>query len=298
MKRGELDTLIANLFARKRRADEAERDALIAGLEGWGARAEKAARRELRRSVEVKGLNAPDSATAVLARLGVVDRQGDIVDPGCLLNPPGDRVPVSEWQHSYLRNPEAMAAGFASVWEQDGELRARVTFSDTVEGRASAQRVNDLLPDWSWGLAEIETRPLTAAERAAGALRAVHKVRVIEVSPVDRAASIASGTLESHCASCALAGSGKCSASPGSCATNAGVTPCHPRRRHIDAAIAALTTKHRATLVRQVLAWKSHVPDGDSGLADSASSPTARTRRASRFGAMNGRAETLMRRAG
>jgi hypothetical protein len=232
----ERDARIARLLAtatQQQQAAAAQRNARVAEL---FKQVEATERWTWRRTAEVKGPGG-DTADAVLARLGVIDRQGDIIDPGCLRNPPGDRVPVSEWNHSYLRDPDAPAAGFATVQEQEGELRARVTFSDTPEGRASAQRVHETLPDWSWGLAEIETRPVTAAERAAGALRAIAKVRVIEVSPVDKGASVASGTLSSHCASCALAGSDKCAA----CLAGAGLTPCHPRRRALEARVTALS---------------------------------------------------------
>jgi len=240
MTRAELDARIADLFARQARADEDERDRRIADLE---AGTEKMNRRAWARTAELKGPGG-DTAYAVLARLGVVDRQGDIVDSGCLLNAPGERVPVSFWNHSYLNDPDSMAAGFATVSQEGGELRARVTFNDLAEGRAAARRVHDQLPDWSWGLSEIQTRPLTASERAAGAVRAVHKVRVIEVSPVSRAASVASGTLAATCASCALAGSGKCAGS-GSCATQAGLPPCHPTRRRIGRMLEQLTAQAR-----------------------------------------------------
>jgi hypothetical protein len=237
------DARVATIQARAemlRQGEEGRRDARVAAICKQGEQLERCS---WRRTAELKGPGG-DTATAVLGRISTdpahptVDRQGDTLRPGLLRNPPGDRVPVSEWQHSYLRNPEAPAAGFATVWEQDGELRARVTFNDTPEGRNAARRVHELLPDWSWGLSEIESAPLTAAERAAGAVRAIAKVRIIEVSPVDRAASIASGTLSSHCESCALAGSGKCSA--GSCATDAGFAPCHPRRRQQEVRLAAI----------------------------------------------------------
>ena len=234
---------LAAIEARAAAHQQGEEDRRAARFAALCKEGEQLDRWTWRRTAELKGPGG-DTATAVLGRISTdpthptVDRQGDVLRPGLLRNPPGDRVPVSEWQHSYLRNPDAPAAGFATVTEVDGELRAFVTFSDTPEGRNAARRVHEELPDWSWGLSEIEAAPLTAAERAAGAVRAISRVRVIEVSPVDRAASIASGTLSSHCASCALAGAGKCSA--GSCATGAGFPPCHPRRREQDARLAAL----------------------------------------------------------
>ena len=257
MTAAERDARLAHLLARQDQLDAdaaAWRDARVAALCKQG---EQLDRWTWRRGAELKGPGG-DTAVAVLGRIStdpahpVVDRQGDTLRPGLLRNPPGDRVPVSEWQHSYLRNPEASAAGFATVWEQDGELRARVTFNDTPEGRNAARRVNEELPDWSWGLSEIEAAPLTPQERAAGAVRAIAKVRIIEVSPVDRAASIASGTLSSHCASCALAGSGKCSA--GSCATGAGFPPCHPRRREQDARLAAILAREAEARERRAAA--------------------------------------------
>jgi hypothetical protein len=232
----EIDALVARCEAGLSREAEEKRDAVIFELE---RRADRRQRREWSRTIEVKGPGA-DTALVILGRVSTdplhptVDRQGDVLRPNLLRNAPSDRVPVSFWNHEYLYNKDAPAAGFASVTEVNGELRGRVVWNDTPEGRAAAQRVHQSKPDWSWGLADIETAPLTDTEIRAGAIRAIAKVTVVEVSPVDRAASVGSGTLACSCASCSVADGGKCAHSDGE------IPPCHPRRRALDAEVARL----------------------------------------------------------
>jgi len=242
------------------RAEQEERDAAIADLLDHE---DKRQRGEWRRTGEVKG-PAAGTARVILGKIStdpahpVVDRQGDVLCPGLLRNPPGDRIPCSEWNHSYTRDLNAPAAGFGMVREEGGELRATVVFNDTPEGRHAAERTERDRPDWSWTLTEVESRPLTDTEIAAGALRAIVKVRIVEISPVDKGASIGSGTLAATCEACALAAGGKCSG------TGPGLPPCHPSRQRWDreqerlaatcAQLDVEAAQRRETLVDELLA--------------------------------------------
>ena len=236
---------------------EAERDATLAGLLAHldlGAAADRAEQlRQLerrgrvttRRRAQIKGPSAGTSE-AILAQLNAVDRQHDIIEdgPDLLKNPPGDRVPVSSWNHNYVFDPEAAPAGWATLQVEGGQLRASVTWNDDALGRVAAARVEAEKPDWSWTLDGIETRPLTAAERAAGARRVVVRVLVVEASPVDKGASIASGTAAACVGgACPLLGAGKCGACE-TCPVRAGaLAPDDPRRQAMDARLAALVAK-------------------------------------------------------
>lgn len=139
--------------------------------------------------------------TAVLGRMGVVDRDGDIMDKGFVANA-GDPVEVSPWGHSLIKDPGSERAGVGVVKEEGEEFVIEVTWDDTPTGRAACAKVAKERPDWSWGFPEPETRTLTAEEKARGAKRAIKSVAILEASPVDAGAGIAQGTLEVCCGAC------------------------------------------------------------------------------------------------
>ena len=149
----------------------------------------------------------PGGATAILAHYDTVDRDRDILDKGSMR--PARHIVLSSWNHSAIHST-AEPVGFARrVWEESGKLMAEVAFFDTPEGRACCEKVQNEAPDFSFGLRKIETRPLTEDERRRGALRAIRRFELYEVSPVSKGASVASGTVHACCGSCASGGN-KC----------------------------------------------------------------------------------------
>jgi hypothetical protein len=150
-----------------------------------------------------KAFRAKWSGTSkiVLGRLGVRDRDGDLLEKGFVANA-GDEVPVSQWGHELIKNPGAKRAGVGVVAEEGDEIVAYITWDDTPEGKATCARVDKDRPDWSWGFPEPKTRTPTAEEKAQGIKRVIASVPVLELSPVDQGAGIAQGTLETCCGSC------------------------------------------------------------------------------------------------
>jgi hypothetical protein len=179
-------------------------------------RSEKAARqRRTATTCETKAVRVlPGVVEAVVATLGVVDRDGDIVDPGALrVSPAG--VVVSPWNHSSMWKEQAdPPVGFARLAERGNQLVAFVTFDDTPKGREVCKVVSDSRPDWSLGFKVTSTRPVTPSERARGALRAITGWIVSEVSPVDKGAGVSTGTHHACCGTCATAGAKVCDAPP------------------------------------------------------------------------------------
>ena len=152
----------------------------------------------------------PGGAVPILGHTGTTDRDRDILDPGSMR--PAPVVKVSGWNHSALHGEPPV--GYATrVWEEGDRIKADVVFFDTPEGRRCCEKVQREAPDWSFGLRNIETRPLTDDERRRGALRAIRRFELFEVSPVSKGASVASGTAHACCGSCAT-GAGKCSTTP------------------------------------------------------------------------------------
>ena len=181
------------------RAEAYRRTALLLGERGM----------EPRHRMEKRARTLAGSVTAILGHVGVVDRDGDIIDPGSMRAAP--HVVLSAWNHSGIRpdegEPPVGRAG--RVWEEAGKLMATAVFDDSPRGRATCEKISREKPDWSFGLRMIVTRPLTDAEKARGARRAIKSFELFEISPVSKGASVAQGTLAACCGSCALATAGK-----------------------------------------------------------------------------------------
>ena len=172
-----------------------------------------AARANARFKVEVKTATVarepthrllPGGATVILAHLGTVDRDRDILDKGSMR--PARHIVLSSWNHSAIHST-AEPVGFARrVWEAGDRIMAEIVFHDDAAGRKACERVQREAPDFSFGLRKIETRPLTDDERRRGALRAIRRFELYEVSPVEKGASVASGTAHACCGACATGG--------------------------------------------------------------------------------------------
>ena len=247
----EREARVAAILARAaalQQSEEDRREAMVARLWKTVEQTEQAEQAR-RRGMEIKGPWAGTSRV-VLCRLGVGDRQGDVLDPGLLLNAPDDRIPVSSWPHALMHDPSAMPVGRARLWQEGTEILADVVYDPTPEGKIAAARVAQEKPDWSFGYHDVQTRPLTADERAQGATRAIHKFLVVEISAVDKGASIGQGTTHTCLgAECPVDGKSTCDCTVcalTTCPRHGGFPPLAPRRQAQEARAAALVAKQAA----------------------------------------------------
>lgn len=219
-------------------------------------------------------------ATISLGKLGVVDRNFHVLLPGLLRNP-GAMLPVSRADHSLLRllneaeirdaTPEkaldflatvrSLWAGEGAVREQDGEIVGEVEWDDTDLGNGTCESVALNRPDWSFGYLwqEAAERTPTDEEKAAGAMRVLTGLTMIELSPVyPLGVGIGNGTLAASCdcESCAggeevreirlrkLVAVGRCAGCGGACQSKPKAADscagCALGRRHADP-VTALT---------------------------------------------------------
>lgn len=143
---------------------------------------------------ETKAALYAGTSSVVLATTGVMDRDADLLVPGLLVND-GDTVDLSSWNHELMHDAAAQPVGRAVIHERGNQLLADVAFDASAEGRAALERVRRERPDLSFGYTVLATRPVTARERAEGVERAITRLRIVEVSFVDRGASAGSATL-------------------------------------------------------------------------------------------------------
>jgi hypothetical protein len=134
---------------------------------------------------------------AVVATIGVVDRDGDVILPGAIAVP--NRVMLSEYEHDIVLK-RAAPVGVGSITEEGGRviLRGRF-FLETARGREAFATVKALGDDgrWSFGFpnATARTATLTPELRVQGARRVLSWIDPMEASPVFRAAGHGTGTV-------------------------------------------------------------------------------------------------------
>lgn len=152
--------------------------------------------------LERKRAASHGSATVLVATLGVVDRDGDIVLPGALAN---REAIVSRFNHAAVRGADPV--GSARLEERGERLLGHVQYDDGDACRAVAAAK----PDWSVGYVVLQRRDPTPSERAQGAKRVIQRWQIDEVSPVDQGAGIGTGTLACSCKGVCGCGSGPAS---------------------------------------------------------------------------------------
>lgn len=136
---------------------------------------------------------------AVIARLGVVDRDGDFTLASAFKD--GQKVKLSGWGHDSALpphlNPSApVGKGTISVSGDRVLFKGRY-FLSTERGREAFQMVKEFGPDmeWSYGYKVGKTGDLTPELKKLGARRVIAETTVFEASPVFRGAGIGTGTL-------------------------------------------------------------------------------------------------------
>ncbi len=153
--------------------------------------------------LEPKGAPAQAPVLAMIATLGVVDRDGDLILPGGLVEHEHPII-VSEWNHSSLpRFGGRPPVGSAKIFEVANMIFAEVAYDDTPQAKAACARVERDRPDWSPGFLPLKERPPTPAEAALGAKNVIEKWAIGEVSPASKGAGVGTGTHRACCNSCA-----------------------------------------------------------------------------------------------
>ncbi len=149
-----------------------------------------------------------DSATgevsAVVATLGVVDKEGDIIRPGAVKD--GTEVVMSSYAHNVVtEGAEPVGRG---VLKTVGNLLQFVgrLFLATTRGRETYEILKQMsdLQQWSFAFRIAREDALTPSERQAGARRALALIHPSEVAPVFEGAGIGTATLAVKAAAAAV----------------------------------------------------------------------------------------------
>ena len=127
------------------------------------------------------------SIEAIFSTFGVVDRDGDIVEPGAI--PDGKSVPMV-WHHDWMR---MIGKGVTDVDDERAVFKGAL-FMDTEAGADAFRTIKamgDLL-DYSWGFRILDA---DFVERDEQFIRVIKRVELFEVSPVLVGAGLGTGTL-------------------------------------------------------------------------------------------------------
>jgi hypothetical protein len=134
---------------------------------------------------------------AIVATLGVVDKDGDVILPGAL-PPGGAKVKLSGYDHdTVLKSVPPVGKGI--IVEQGNALVFKGNFfMSTERGREAFNYTKEMGQDgeWSFGfLRATKNAPLTDEWRAKGAKRLIAGMKAFEASPVFEGAGWGTGTV-------------------------------------------------------------------------------------------------------
>jgi hypothetical protein len=134
---------------------------------------------------------------AIVATLGVVDKDGDVIMPGSF-PAGGSRVKLSGYGHDVVTEGRA-PVGKGVVTEENGHAIFKGQFfMSTQRGREAFHTTKELGADgeWSFGFPKtVRTGEMTDEWRAKGAKRVIAGLTPIEASPVFVGAGWGTGTL-------------------------------------------------------------------------------------------------------
>jgi len=147
-----------------------------------------------RKQITLKDMSLQDTGQvrAVFATLGIVDKQGDIIEPGAIQN--GQAVRMSAYNHSSWGG--ALPVGKGSINEVNNELVFMGQFFlDTQAGEETYKTVKNLadLGEWSFGF-DVLQKDYIVDEATGNETRRLLKLDVFEVSPVLLGAGVATRT--------------------------------------------------------------------------------------------------------
>ncbi len=134
---------------------------------------------------------------AIVATLGVVDKDGDVIQPGAF-PPGGSMVKLSGYNHDVITEGRA-PVGKGVVTEENGHAIFRGKFfMSTERGREAFHTTKELGAEgeWSFGFPKaVKTGELTNEWKSKGARRVIAGLHPIEASPVFVGAGWGTGTL-------------------------------------------------------------------------------------------------------
>lgn len=140
--------------------------------------------------------------TAVVATLGVVDKDGDVILPGAV-PAGGAKVKVSGYNHDIVTEGAA-PVGKGTITEVGDKLIFQGKFFlSTTRGRDAFHTVKEMGVDgeWSFGFPrQVKTAELTDEWKIQGARRLIAGLRPIEASPVIVGAGIGTQTVSAKAA--------------------------------------------------------------------------------------------------
>ncbi len=144
-------------------------------------------------SFEIKDADQ-GTVRAVIATLGVVDRDGDIIRKGAI--PDGARVAVSAYGHDAVWGNRPVGKGTLSTEGNKVLFDGRI-FLNTTDGRDTFEVLKEMGADqeWSFGFRIMGEEVPADDEKKSGAWRILTKLDAFEVSPVLVGAGIGTRTL-------------------------------------------------------------------------------------------------------
>jgi hypothetical protein len=131
---------------------------------------------------------------ACVATLGVVDRDGDYMRPGCIKS--GSKVIMSDYGHSsIIGGQRPVGKGVINVVGDKAMFKGQV-FMDTLDGQEAFKTLRHMGDDqeWSFGFQVLTASKPSDDERKAGAYRSLDKLDSFEVSPVFMGAGLGTMT--------------------------------------------------------------------------------------------------------
>ena len=129
--------------------------------------------------------NGEGRVVAVVSKMGVVDRDGDVVMPGAIVD--GTKVKLSAYDHDVITEGQMpVGVGTINIQGDEAVLSAQY-FMNTTRGRDAFEAVKAMGPDCEWSigyLKKVREAPMTAEWRSKGARRLIAGMDLMESSPV------------------------------------------------------------------------------------------------------------------
>ena len=137
---------------------------------------------------------AKGEVSAVIATLGVIDRDGDIIRKGAI--PDGSKVAMSAYGHDAVWGNRPVGKGTLSTKGDQVIFDGRL-FLNTADGRDTFEVLKEMGSDqeWSFGFRVMGYEVPTEEEQKQGAYQVLTKLDAFEVSPVLIGAGIGTRTL-------------------------------------------------------------------------------------------------------
>lgn len=137
---------------------------------------------------------AKGDVEAIVATLGVVDRDGDVIREGAIKS--GAKVQMSDYAHNLMWGGKPVGKGTLVVEGNKAVFKGRL-FLKTADGRNTFETLKEMGGDqeWSFGFRVTGWEAPDEDEKKQGAFRILTKLEAFEVSPVLRGAGIGTRTV-------------------------------------------------------------------------------------------------------